>query len=350
MSGAAAFPNKKIEFPDFIPRESLRHHRLVTTSTSSELTQDSNEEISELKYGFCSNSLLNKKWGNVKKVTTDEAANLASQLSNLDMFAYPSYSYRWEEPSMWKEEKQSSPRSSSTGLPIGDFFNPSMMTSTATTPSPSLPSVSEQSLEDLLQIGLQQELARKRSDWEDFTLPPASLQDTNNIPKRLHVSNIPFRFREQNLVQLFGQFGDVMESEIIYNDKGSRGFGFVTMSRERDADIAKATLHGTVVEGRIIEVNLATKKTSAGARAMISPCVGSTIIWRKTDRPPPVLSFRSFPPPSSPQSMVEAQTRLAEAQLAVLQMQQKMLQDQQRGDIMTRDIGARGDSGIGRFF
>ena len=130
MSGAAAFPNTKIEFPDFIPRESLRRHRLVTTSTSSELTQDGNEDNHELKYGFRGNRLLNEKWGDAKKVTTDEATNLAFQLSNLDMSPYPPYSYQWEKPSMWREDEQSSPRSSSTPLPIGDFFNPSMMTST----------------------------------------------------------------------------------------------------------------------------------------------------------------------------------------------------------------------------
>ena len=78
------------------------------------------------------------------------------------------------------------------------------------------------------------------------------------VPKRLHVSNIPFRYREHNLIMLFGQFGNVEDAEIIYNDKGSKGFGFITMARNQDADVARMRLHGTIIEGRIIEVNLAT--------------------------------------------------------------------------------------------
>ena len=53
---------------------------------------------------------------------------------------------------------------------------------------------------------------------------------------------------------LFGRFGNVEDAEIIYNDKGSKGFGFVTMSRGQDADNALLRLNHAVVEGRIIEV------------------------------------------------------------------------------------------------
>ena len=37
------------------------------------------------------------------------------------------------------------------------------------------------------------------------------------------------------LIVLFGQFGKVEDAEIIYNDKGSKGFGFITMARNQDA-------------------------------------------------------------------------------------------------------------------
>ena len=59
---------------------------------------------------------------------------------------------------------------------------------------------------------------------------------------------------------LFGKFGNVEDAEIIYNDKGSKGFGFITMSRGKDADNALIRLNHSIVEGRIIEVNLATPK------------------------------------------------------------------------------------------
>ncbi|KAK7791633.1 hypothetical protein R5R35_012805 [Gryllus longicercus] len=81
-----------------------------------------------------------------------------------------------------------------------------------------------------------------------------------NQPKRLHVSNIPFRFRDPDLRTMFGQFGPILDVEIIFNERGSKGFGFVTFANSADADRARERLHGTVVEGRKIEVNNATAR------------------------------------------------------------------------------------------
>ncbi|KAF8767691.1 RNA binding protein fox-1 like protein [Argiope bruennichi] len=77
-----------------------------------------------------------------------------------------------------------------------------------------------------------------------------------NQPKRLHVSNIPFRFRDPDLRQLFGQYGPILDVEIIFNERGSKGFGFVTFANSLDADRARDQLNGTVVEGRKIEVHV----------------------------------------------------------------------------------------------
>uniref|UniRef100_A0A3Q0RDI0 RNA binding protein fox-1 homolog n=1 Tax=Amphilophus citrinellus TaxID=61819 RepID=A0A3Q0RDI0_AMPCI len=79
-------------------------------------------------------------------------------------------------------------------------------------------------------------------------------------PKRLHVSNIPFRFRDPDLRQMFGQFGKILDVEIIFNERGSKGFGFVTFENAAEADRAREKLNGTIVEGRKIEVNNATAR------------------------------------------------------------------------------------------
>ncbi|XP_072159181.1 RNA binding protein fox-1 homolog 2 isoform X6 [Bemisia tabaci] len=45
---------------------------------------------------------------------------------------------------------------------------------------------------------------------------------SKNPPKRLHVSNIPFRFREPDLRSMFGQYGPILDVEIIFNERGSK--------------------------------------------------------------------------------------------------------------------------------
>lgn len=86
------------------------------------------------------------------------------------------------------------------------------------------------------------------------------IQNNDTGPKRLHVTNIPFRFRDHDLVQMFGQFGNLADCEIIYNERGSKGFGFVTFVNSADALKAREKLNGTIVDGRKIEVNNATPR------------------------------------------------------------------------------------------
>ncbi|XP_064180014.1 RNA binding protein fox-1 homolog 2-like isoform X5 [Anguilla rostrata] len=94
--------------------------------------------------------------------------------------------------------------------------------------------------------------------------------DDKGSPKRLHVSNIPFRFRDPDLRQMFGQFGKILDVEIIFNERGSKGFGFVTFETSADAEKARERLHGTLVEGRKIEVNNATARVMTNKK-MVSP-------------------------------------------------------------------------------
>ncbi|CAI2356707.1 unnamed protein product [Caenorhabditis sp. 36 PRJEB53466] len=92
------------------------------------------------------------------------------------------------------------------------------------------------------------------------TQPDPSTSSGPEGPKRLHVSNIPFRFRDPDLKTMFEKFGPVSDVEIIFNERGSKGFGFVTMERPSDAERARQELHGSMIEGRKIEVNCATAR------------------------------------------------------------------------------------------
>ena len=108
---------------------------------------------------------------------------------------------------------------------------------------------------------------------------------------------------------LFGKFGNVEDAEIIYNDKGSKGFGFVTMSRGREADNARIRLHQAVVEGRIIEVNLATPKV-----------VG----FKKTPVDVDSPGVDPADSPGSSKALMEAELRLAQAQMEVLRLRSQL--------------------------
>ncbi|XP_061181944.1 RNA binding protein fox-1 homolog 3-like isoform X3 [Saccostrea echinata] len=115
--------------------------------------------------------------------------------------------------------------------------------------------------------GVEQQTVRPGSlsqtdlEAEQSSAQPGTTTTPNSVgPKRLHVSNIPFRFREADLKSLLGQFGKIIDVEIIFNERGSKGFGFVTFETNADADRAREKLNGTVVEGRKIEVNNATAR------------------------------------------------------------------------------------------
>ena len=49
-------------------------------------------------------------------------------------------------------------------------------------------------------------------------------------------------------------YGEIVDVEIIFNDRGSKGFGFITLANIDDAKKARQELNGKVVDGRKIEV------------------------------------------------------------------------------------------------
>jgi len=168
-----------------------------------------------------------------------------------------------------------------------------------------------------------------------FSQPPANLRSLSDnltvhrqekrlrkvdegLASRLHVSNLPFIFREPHLARLFSSYGTVTDVQVVTNEKGSKGFGFISLGNSDEAAVAQRMLHGAVVEGRRIEVNPATPKVRPvmGPRPSLMPFSEQTMLQNYQ---------------SQMLELVEAQTRLAEAQLAVLQMRNTILNSQDGG-------------------
>jgi len=74
---------------------------------------------------------------------------------------------------------------------------------------------------------------------------------------KLYVGSLPYSINEQQLVDLFSKYGSVSSAKII-SDKysgQSKGFGFVEMGSDEEAQKAITALNGTQHEGRTLVVN-----------------------------------------------------------------------------------------------
>lgn len=82
------------------------------------------------------------------------------------------------------------------------------------------------------------------------------------MAKKMYVGNINYETNEDQLNQVFGEYGEVVSVNIV-TDKisgRSRGFAFVEMAKDEEADSAMAGLNGKEIDGRKIKVNEARRK------------------------------------------------------------------------------------------
>ncbi|QNN56938.1 RNA-binding protein [Diaphorobacter ruginosibacter] len=79
------------------------------------------------------------------------------------------------------------------------------------------------------------------------------------MSNKLYVGNLPYTFRDGDLEQTFGQFGSVQSAKVMMErDTGrSKGFGFVEMGSEAEAQAAIEGAHGQNFGGRDLVVNIA---------------------------------------------------------------------------------------------
>src|SRR3954467_5953739 len=79
---------------------------------------------------------------------------------------------------------------------------------------------------------------------------------------KLYVGNLSYDTTGSDLEQLFGQHGTVNSAEVIADRETgrSKGFGFVQMGSDQEAQAAIAALNGQEVDGRALTVNEAKPK------------------------------------------------------------------------------------------
>ena len=89
----------------------------------------------------------------------------------------------------------------------------------------------------------------------------------------IYVGNLSFDTRDEDLREAFAPYGEI-ESTRVISDKGtgqSRGFGFVEMPNQAEAQAAISALNGTELQGRAISANEArpreTRPSRGGSRA-----------------------------------------------------------------------------------
>jgi RNA recognition motif-containing protein len=83
---------------------------------------------------------------------------------------------------------------------------------------------------------------------------------------KIYVGNLSFNTSNNDLSDMFSEFGTVQSSNVIEDRETgrSRGFGFVEMSSKSEGEAAISALNGKEVEGRELKVNEAKPREDRG--------------------------------------------------------------------------------------
>ena len=84
--------------------------------------------------------------------------------------------------------------------------------------------------------------------------------------KKIYVGNLAYGVTDSDLQRMFEPHGSVTSAQVITDrDTGrSKGFGFVEMGSDQEAQAAIQALNGQQIEGRTLTVNEARPKTEGG--------------------------------------------------------------------------------------
>jgi RNA recognition motif-containing protein len=87
-----------------------------------------------------------------------------------------------------------------------------------------------------------------------------------SMGKRLYVGNLPYSVTSSDLEEMFKAHGQVVSAEVVSDrdTNRSKGFGFVEMNTDQEADAAIAALNGLQNGGRALTVNEARPREERG--------------------------------------------------------------------------------------
>lgn len=78
----------------------------------------------------------------------------------------------------------------------------------------------------------------------------------------IYIGNIPYSMKDQNLAEIFQEYGSVDSAKVIVDKKTkrSKGYGFIIMTNPADEDAAVEGMNGQDVGGRKVKVSKANPK------------------------------------------------------------------------------------------
>jgi RNA recognition motif-containing protein len=84
--------------------------------------------------------------------------------------------------------------------------------------------------------------------------------------KKLYVGNLAYSIGDNDLQEMFAAYGTVASAQVIMDRESgrSKGFGFVEMSSDQEAQAAIAGCNGKDIQGRALTVNEARPKAEGG--------------------------------------------------------------------------------------
>ncbi len=88
------------------------------------------------------------------------------------------------------------------------------------------------------------------------------------MSNKVYVGNMSYNTTEEQLTDLFSEYGEVVESKIIYDkfSERSKGFGFVTFADAESCQSCIEALNGKEYGGRVLKVNHAFDKPRNNSR------------------------------------------------------------------------------------